>query len=92
VSLGLAKLGNQKSLDEVPGHGWPHSPTAYANNVHVIVLDALPGREVIVNDRGANARYLVRTDGSANATTADRHAALDSPATTARASGMTKSG
>jgi hypothetical protein len=42
----------------------------------VIVLDPLPGREVVVNDGGANARDLVGTDGCANATTADRHTAL----------------
>src|SRR5688572_11111203 len=76
VSLVLAERGSQKRLDEVPGHGRSHRPAAHANNVHVIVLDPLPGREVVVNDGGANARDLVGTDRCADAAAADRHAAL----------------
>src|SRR5262249_37888702 len=70
----LAKRGGQERLDEVPGHGRSHSPAPHTNNVHVIVLNPLPGREVVVNDRGANAWDLVGTDRSAETTPADRHA------------------
>src|SRR5262245_52230947 len=76
VALALAKLGGQTRLDEVPGHGRSHGSAAHANNVHMIVLDPLPGREVVVNDGGANARYLVGTDRCTDAATADRHTAL----------------
>jgi hypothetical protein len=58
VSLGLAELGSQARLDEVPGHGWTVGPAAYAHNVHVIVLHTLPGREVVVNDGSVVRRKI----------------------------------
>ena len=76
VSLGLAELGGQERLDEVPGHGRSHGPAAHAEDVHVIVLDALPGREMVVDQRGADARNLVGADRRADAAAADRHAAV----------------
>jgi hypothetical protein len=47
-------------------------PTVRANDVHVIVLDPLPSREVIVNQPGADAWDLVSTNGRAHAAAADR--------------------
>ena len=92
VPLGLAELGRQERLDEIPGDRRPHRPAAHAEDVHVIVLDALPGREVIVDQAGANTRNLVGADRRADAAAADRHAALHLSRGDARASGTTKSG
>ena len=77
--VGLAELGGQERLDEVPGHGRPHGPATHTNDVHVIVLDPLPGREVVVDQRGADALNLVGTDRRAHTAAADRHAALHRP-------------
>jgi hypothetical protein len=49
VPLGLAELGGQKRLDEIPGHRRSHGSSAHAKDVHVIVLDALLGREMVVD-------------------------------------------
>ena len=49
MSLCLTKLGGEKRLDQIPGHGWSHSPAAHAENIHVIVLDTLPCRKMVVN-------------------------------------------
>jgi hypothetical protein len=42
----------------------------------VIVLDALPGREMVVDQSGANARNFVGTDAGAHPAAADREAAF----------------
>jgi hypothetical protein len=49
VPVQLAEPGMQKCLDEVPGNGRSHSPAAHTNNVHVVVLDTLPGRVMVVD-------------------------------------------
>ena len=51
-------------------------PAAHAEDVHVIVLDALLRREMVVDERRADARNLVGADRGADAAAADRHAAL----------------
>src|SRR5215472_6361245 len=49
VALGLTESCRQKRLDQVPGHRRSNGPAAHANNVHVIVLDPLPSREMVVH-------------------------------------------
>jgi hypothetical protein len=62
VPLGFAEFGFQKRLDEIPGHLRPHRPSAHAQNIHVVVFHALPGREVIVDQRRANAPDFIGAD------------------------------
>jgi hypothetical protein len=76
MPLGLAEPGSQKCLDQVPGYGRSHGPAAHANDVHVIVLDALPSREMVVHQPSADARNLVGANRRADTATADRHAAF----------------
>jgi len=61
MPLDLTVLGGEEGLDEVPCHRRSHRPTTHADNVHVIVLDPLTGREVIMDQRGAHAGNLVGT-------------------------------
>ncbi|TPW00488.1 MAG: hypothetical protein USCAAHI_00061 [Beijerinckiaceae bacterium] len=75
VPFGLTELIRQERLDEVPGHGGSDRPND-TDDVHVIVLHSLPGREVVVNQPGANARHLVRAHGSADTAAADRDPAV----------------
>jgi len=76
MPLGLTELGGQEGLDQVPSHCRSHCPPAHADNVHVIVLDPLAGREMIVDQRGANARNLVGTHGCTHAAAANGHVTL----------------
>jgi hypothetical protein len=71
VPLGLTELGSQKGFHQIPGHSRTHSPAAHAYDVHVIVLYALPGGEVVVDQAGPDARNLVGTHCGTHATAAD---------------------
>src|SRR6516165_2867351 len=77
MSVGLTEFGGQKGLDQVPSHRWSDCPTTHANNVHVIILDPLPRREVIVDQRRAHAGNLVGTYRCPHTAAADRHATFD---------------
>ena len=79
MSVGLTELGGKKGLDQVPSHRWSDCPATHANNVHVIILDPLPGREVIVDQGCAYAGNLVGTDLCPYTAAADCHATLDPP-------------
>jgi hypothetical protein len=79
MSVGLTELGGQEGLDQVPSHRRSDCPTTHANNIHMIVLDPLPGREMIVDQRGANARNLAGTHRCSHAAAADCHATFDLP-------------
>jgi hypothetical protein len=61
VSLSLTERGGQKCLDEIPGNGWTDGPATQTQDVQVIVLDPLLGREVVVDERCADALHLVGT-------------------------------
>ena len=79
VSLGLTELGGQECLDEVPGHGRSDGAASQTEDVHVIVLDPLPGRKVVVDQRGADPGNLVGADRRADSAAADRHPAVHLP-------------
>ena len=55
MALGLTELGRKKRFDQLPGHRGAQRPSTDANDVHVVVLDSLPGREVVVDQGGADA-------------------------------------
>jgi hypothetical protein len=77
VAFGVAELSREKSFDKVPGHHGPHDPAAKTDNVHVIVLDALPSREVIIDQSGVNSRNFVGANGSTDSTPANSNPALN---------------
>src|SRR5258705_8022732 len=77
MSLGAAEFGCQEGLDEVPSHSRPNGPATHAEDVHVIILDPLPGREMIVDQRSADAWNLIGADRRPDAAAADRDAAID---------------
>src|SRR3989442_4295715 len=67
MSRGLAELGGQECLHEIPGHARPHGAATHADDVHVIVLDALPRRKVVMDQRGTDTRHLVGADRGTHA-------------------------
>ena len=60
MSRGAAVFGGQISLDEIPSDFRANGSSAHAKDVHVIVLDALLRRKMIVNETGADAVHFVR--------------------------------
>ena len=79
VPLGLAVSGGQERLDEVPGNRRAFGAPAQAEHVEVVVLDPLPGREMVLDKRGPHPRDLVRAHAGADAAAADGDAALHLP-------------
>jgi len=79
MPLGLTELGGQERLDEIPGHRRSHGSSTHAKDVHVIVLDALLGREMVVDQTGADTLDLVGAHRRADAAAADREAAIHFP-------------
>src|SRR5262245_26614077 len=72
----VAEFRDQERLNQVPGDGRPDGATTDANDVHVIVFDALSGGEVVMNQSGTGARNLVRADRGPDAAAADGDSAL----------------
>jgi hypothetical protein len=60
MSFGLTEPSCQKGLDEIPSHRRPNGSATHAEDVHVIILDPLPGREMIVDQRSADCFALDR--------------------------------
>src|ERR1700680_1718540 len=77
VTRCLTEFGAEKGLDKIPSDQRSNGTAAHAYKVHVVVLDSLPSREVVVHQRRAYSWYFVRTDRSSHAASADGHAALD---------------
>src|ERR1700730_3312015 len=79
VTRCLTEFGPEKGLDKIPSDQRSNGTAAHTYKVHVVVLDSLPSREVVVHQRRAYSRYLVRTDRSSHAASADGNAARDCP-------------
>jgi len=79
MPLGATEVRGEEGLHEVPRDLGSDRPAPHAQDVHVVVLDALACREVIVHQRGADAAHLVRAYRRADATAADTDAARDLP-------------
>src|SRR5208282_3532943 len=77
MPLGLTALGRKKRLDKVPSDGRSHRPSAHTDDVHVVVLDTLFSREMVMHQSRASAHNFVGTNGSADAAAADGNSALD---------------
>ena len=92
MPLGLAEPGCEKCVDQSFGHSRSYGPSAHADDVHMIVLNSLPGGEVIVNQSSAGAGNLVRAIAAPTPLPQIATSRYSFPAATARASGITKSG
>ena len=62
MAFGFARLRSQKRLDKVPRGGRPHNAATQTNDVHVVILDALLSREVVVDQTCSRAGNLVGAD------------------------------
>lgn len=71
VAFGLAKSAGQEGLNQIPSYRRSHGPTAHADNIHVVILNPLLGREMVVDESGADTDDLVGAYRRAYATAAD---------------------
>src|SRR5260370_2937038 len=79
VAFFLGELGSQESIHQFSGDNKAHHPAADTEDVHIVVLDSLVSRVVVLNQPGADARNFVGTDRGPYPTAADRDAALHFP-------------
>src|SRR5439155_22005219 len=70
----------QERRDEVTRQRRPDDLGAQAEDVHVVVLDALVSRVDVVADRRADTGKLGGGDGGAHTGTADEHSTVGVPA------------
>ncbi len=75
VAFSPAELACEKRLNEIPGDGGPNGAAAHTNDVHVVMLNPLLSRKVVVDQPGTYAWDLVGTHRSADPTTANRDTA-----------------
>src|SRR5215207_5684457 len=76
VPVAPIELRPEEDTDQVCGERRAHNLGAEAEDVHVVVLDALMCRIDVVADCGANSVELVRRDGGSDAGSTDEHASL----------------
>lgn len=65
-----------KSPHQIPSHLGTDRATTHAQNIHVIVLHALAGRKVIMNQAGTDSANLIRTNRSPHSTAANSNASF----------------
>src|SRR5262245_26526357 len=71
MTLRLTELRSQEGLNNVPGHHRARDSAAQTDDVHVIILHPLPGREMVSDQACARPRNLVGAHCCANAAAAD---------------------
>src|SRR5439155_7749198 len=76
IALAAVELRAEEGLDQLVGEARPDDAGAEAQDVHIVVLDALMGGVRVVAHRRANTRHLARCDGCAHAGAADEDAAF----------------
>lgn len=79
MSFCFAESCFKKSLDQLPCVRLSNDARSETEDVHVVILDALMRGKMIVTDRSASARNLVRRDAGADAAAANGNAAFDLP-------------
>src|ERR1700722_5367026 len=76
VPVRAAELGLEEVLRAIPCDRNTHGPASEADNIHVVVLYPLPGREVILTECRAYAIHLVGSHGGAHTAAAHENASL----------------
>ena len=76
MSLLEAENRFDKSSHQIPCHLGADCATAHAQDIHVVVLHALAGRKVIMNQACPNSPHLIRTNRGSHPAAANGDAAL----------------
>jgi len=77
MAFGLAVLGGEEGLYQIPGDSRANRAATHTEDIHMIILHALPGREMIMNKTGTNTGYLVRSHRRADSAATDGQATFD---------------
>src|SRR5262249_52558488 len=77
VSLGAAERRSDEGLRVIPGDLDAHDPPAQAQDVHVVVLDPLADRVMVVAQAGPDPSHLVGGHGRPDPATADDDPAVE---------------
>jgi hypothetical protein len=77
VAYGAAESSSQKRLDQFPSERGPDHFATQTKDIHVVVFNALVGREHVMDEACPHAGNLVGADGCPYATAAERHSAID---------------
>src|SRR2546423_4746451 len=80
ITVATVEVRPEERGDQVFGERRPHDLGAEAEDVHVVVLDALMGGVDVVASGGADPGELAGRDRSAHTPSADQHTALSVPA------------
>jgi len=76
MARGAAEFCGEKRLHKIPRDFRADSAPTHAKDVHVIILDTLLRREMIVNETGADTSHFVRANRCADATATNRQTAI----------------
>src|SRR5438094_905039 len=79
MPLLAGKPRSDKGPHQFPGQLHTNHARSYHEDVHVIVLDSLPGRVGVVTESCADARYLVGRNRSPYAAAAEEDTSLRPP-------------
>ena len=71
MAWGAAKLSRQKNLDQFPGKRGPDHFSTETTDIHVVIFDALMGREDMLNEPGTYAVNLVCGNGRSHPAAAE---------------------
>ena len=71
MPLGPAELRSEERIDKISRHRRSNNPAAHTDDVHMVVFNSLPGREVIVNQPRSEAQNLLGTDYGTDAAAAN---------------------
>src|SRR2546423_9833233 len=80
VTIATVEMWPEEGGDQIFGKRRPHDLGAEAEDVHVVVLDALMGRVDVVANGGADPGELAGGDRGAHTRSADEHTTLGVPA------------
>jgi hypothetical protein len=76
VTLGITEMGTQKSFNQLPCKRGANYLSSEAEDIHVVIFDALVGGEHVVNQSCSNAWDFVCCDRRTDAAPAERDSAL----------------
>lgn len=92
VALRLAEPGAQETQRTIPGHLDSSRSAAEAQDVHIVILDALARREIVVAERRAGAFHFVGGDGGTHTAAAEENTPFHNSARNRESEGNCKIG
>jgi hypothetical protein len=77
MACGAAESSFQKRLDQFPRERRPDHLSAQTEDIHVVVFNALAGREHVMDEACAHTSNFVGADGCPHTAAEERNSAID---------------